>query len=85
VLTIVLAHVIDGYDVRVVQARGSFGLVVEALHVFRPSQMAAENHLHSDRAIGPFLPSPVHHAHAAAGDLVEQLIVAEIDVKLIPY
>ena len=41
-------------------------------------EFPGQDHLQGHDAVQAHLPGPVDHAHAAAGDLVEQLVVAEI-------
>ncbi len=44
-LAIVLADLVDGDDIRVLQVGGSFGLAQEALDLVRAGQGAGTNHL----------------------------------------
>ena len=61
-----------------VEVGGRLGLGVEALHVGVGGQLAGQDHLEGDDAIEADLPGLVDDAHAAAGDLLQQLVVAEI-------
>ena len=45
-------------------------------------QVAGQDHLHGDRAVEVLLPCLVDHAHAAAADLAQQLVGAEIARQL---
>src|SRR5438876_734391 len=58
--------------------RRGLRLGLEAAHVGRGRQLALENHLQRHGAVEADLPCLVHDAHAAAGDLLEQLVVAEV-------
>jgi hypothetical protein len=74
---VILADVVDGDDVGVVEVARGRRLDVEALQgVGRPRQ-AAQDHLEGDLAVDAHLPGPVDDAHAAARDLAEQLVIAE--------
>ena len=41
-------------------------------------ELAGQDHLQGDDAVEADLPGPVDDAHAAAGDLLQQLVVAEV-------
>lgn len=75
---LVLADLVDGDDVRVVEVGGGLGLGAEALDLGVAGEAAGENHLEGDGAVEADLPCPPHHAHAAARDFLEQLVVAEV-------
>lgn len=68
----------DGHDVRVLQVGGRFRLSAEAPHLLFGGQIPGADHLHGDDAIQSDLPGLVHHAHPAAPDLLQHLIIAEI-------
>ena len=78
---IVLAGVdpdfMDRDDVRMVQHRRRRGLGAKTLHERLGRELAGEDHLHRHEAIQADLPGFVHHPHAAAGDLFEQLVIAK--------
>ena len=58
------------------------GLGVEALDVGLVGELAGEDHLERDGAVEAHLPGPEDDAHAAAGDLADDLVVAEVaDVR----
>ena len=50
----------------------------EAGHVARRGQLALQDHLEGDDAVEADLPGLVDDAHAAAGDLLQQFVVAEV-------
>ena len=77
-LAVVLADLVDGHDVRVVEVGRRLRLGAEALHVGRRRQLAGQDHLEGDDAVQAHLPRLVDDAHAAAGDLLQQLVVAEV-------
>jgi hypothetical protein len=77
-LALVLAHFMDGHDVRVLETGRGFGLGTEALHELIAGEPAGKQQLHRDDAIERDLASLEDHAHAAAGDFLDQFIVAEV-------
>jgi hypothetical protein len=72
------ADLVDGHDVRVVQRGGGLGLGLEPPHVRLGRQLPGEDHFEGDRPVQADLVRPVDDAHAAAGDLPQQLVVAEV-------
>jgi hypothetical protein len=76
-LAVVLADLVDGDDVGVVERGDGLGLPAEALALLGGGQLAREDHLEGDDAVERHLARLVHHPHPAAGDLFEQLVVAE--------
>jgi hypothetical protein len=56
----------------------SFGLGAKALHVRRGSELSGEDHLQGHRPVQANLPGAIDHAHAAAGDLLQQFVIAEV-------
>ncbi len=77
-LPLVFADLEDRHDARMIEIGRGLGFGMEPFDVGRRSQLARENHLHRDDAIERHLPGLEHHAHAAAGDLFQQLVVAKI-------
>src|SRR5262249_25285285 len=75
---LVLADLVDRHDVRVVQLRRRLGLAAEALPLRLAGQLAVEDHLHRDGAVEADLAGLPDHAHAAAGDLLQKLVVAQV-------
>jgi hypothetical protein len=73
-----LADLVNRHDVRVVEVGGGFRLGVEALHVTRRRQLLGEDHLEGDDPVEALLSCLVDDAHAAAGDLLQQLVIAEV-------
>ena len=77
-LALVLADLVDRHDARMVEVRGGLGLDVEPLDVGLGGELAGEDHLERDGAVEAHLPGLVDDAHAAAGDLADELVVAEV-------
>jgi hypothetical protein len=78
VLPVMLADLVDGDDVRMIEVGRRLGLSVEALDFRFAGELAGQDHLEGDDSIEADLPGAIDDAHAAAGDLLEQLIVAEV-------
>ena len=73
-----LADLVDRHDAGMVEVGGGLGLEVEALDLVVAGELAGEDHLERDGPVQADLPGPVDHPHAAAGDLAEQLVIAEV-------
>ncbi len=69
---------VDGYDARVLEAGGSFRFRVETPDEFFAGKSAMQQHLHRYHPVQTPLPRLINHAHAAAADLPEQFVVAEV-------
>jgi hypothetical protein len=63
------------YDVRMEQPRGRLGLHLKPLQLAGAGKVAGQDHLQRDLAIEADLPRAIDHAHAAAPDLFDQLVV----------
>jgi hypothetical protein len=77
VLSLVLADFVDGDDVRVRQVGRRLRLQAEALDGSRRRQPAADDRLQRHEAIEGDLARLEDDAHPAAGNLTEQLVIAE--------
>ena len=77
-LPLMLADFVDRHDVRMVEVGGRLGLGMEPLDGALGSQLTGQNHLQGHQAMEAHLPRLIDHAHAAAGDLLQQLVIAEI-------
>jgi hypothetical protein len=78
VLALVLADLVDRDDVRMVEVGGRLRLGVKALHVGGGGQLAGQDHLERHEPVQAPLAGLVNDAHATAGDLFQQLVVAEV-------
>ena len=72
------AHFVDRHDSRMIEIRHGFCLSVKAPYVFFAGQPTGQDHLDSDDPVQTELPRLVHNAHAAASDLFQQLVIAEV-------
>jgi hypothetical protein len=78
VLSLVLADLVNGDDVRVVELGGRLRLAAKSVHLVCGGELSGEDHLQRYDAVEAALPRFVDDAHAAAGDFLQQLVVAEI-------
>ena len=77
-LALMLANFVDGHDVGVIELGGGLSLGLEPLHVSGRGQLSGQDHLEGNQPLQLDLPRLVHHAHAAACDLLQQLVFAEV-------
>ena len=82
ILPLNLPHVVDVDDVRVMEPGGGFRLALEAADHLGRGEVAGQDHFHGDRAIEPFLPGLVDHAHSTAADFAEQPVRAKVPRQL---
>ena len=68
VAALVLTDLVDGNDVRVVEARRRLRLDVKAVQLPRRRELPGQDHLEGDRPIQAHLAGLVNDAHTAAGD-----------------
>jgi hypothetical protein len=71
---LVLADVVDGADVGMIQGRGGLRLTLEALAGGRVVEVGLGEELQSDAAVKPSVLGLVDHAHAPAAQLLEDAI-----------
>src|SRR4030095_7677075 len=76
-LAVLLAHLVNGHDVRVIQVRRSLRLGAKALDQRIGRQRSADNRLQRHQAIQTDLSRLEDDAHSAASNLVEQFVLAE--------
>ena len=74
---VVLEVVVDRDDVRVAQRAGDARLAQEALGERRVGRVERAELLERDEAVEVGLAGEVHHRHAAAADLAEDLVAAD--------
>ena len=67
----------DRHDVGMVQVSRRLGLGAEPADLGLRGELARQDHLERDHAVEADLASPVDHAHAAAGQLAQELVVAK--------
>src|SRR6185503_14689336 len=71
------ADFVNGHNVRVLETGGSGGLGAKTLDEILACERPSQKHFHGDNAAQAHLPRAIDHAHPAAGDLFEQLVVAK--------
>src|SRR5206468_122748 len=74
---LVLAHFINGQNVRMIEPRCSFGFTAETNQCLLAIRVITQNALQRDDAARVSLASAINNAHPAAADLFEDLIVAK--------
>ena len=77
-LALVLADLEDRHDARMVEVGRRLGLDVEAADVGLVGELAGEDHLQRHRPVEAHLPGLEDDAHAAAGQLADDLVIAEV-------
>src|SRR5437899_4232877 len=76
-LAVMHADFVNRYDVRMLQSSRSRGFNSKTPDVFRIRVRPQQKHLHRDDASETHLAGLVNNAHAAARDLLQQLVIAE--------
>jgi hypothetical protein len=77
VLPLVTADLINGHDIGMVQLDGGLHLSAEALQLGGRGPLPGEDHLQGHQPIEPHVSGLENHPHAAPGDLLQQLVIAE--------
>ena len=77
-LALVLAHLVDWHDLRMVQVGRRLRLGAEPLHFTARREASGQDHLERDQAVERHLPGLVDDPHPAPRDLLQQLVVAEV-------
>ena len=72
----IFTHFVDGHDIRMVQAGGGFGFILEPLHVGGRRQLPGADHLQCRYAVEPDLPRLIHDSHAAPTNFLQQLVIS---------
>jgi hypothetical protein len=70
-LALVLAHFVNGDNIRVVQLGGGFGFEAKPLDERRVRKPAMQQQLEGHHAINGQLAGPVYHAHSTTPDLAQ--------------
>jgi hypothetical protein len=74
-LAIVLANVVNGDDVGMLQRRGGAGLGPKPLEEVGATELAKREQLERDHAVELELPGPVNGAHASAANFFEHFVI----------
>ncbi len=73
-----LPELVDRHDVVVLKPSGRLRLEAEAKHVRVVGELSRQTHLHRDRAVQLQIADAVDDPHAAAADLVEDLVAGDL-------
>src|SRR6266487_1583231 len=76
------AHLVDRKNVWMIQASYSFGLASETLEGLVRIGLVTQDALDSDDPAGVSLAGAINHAHAAARDLVEDFVIAQVPLRI---
>ena len=76
-LALLLADVVDGADIGMVQSGGRPGLALEAVQGLRVLGNIFRQELQSDKAVQPGVFGLVNHAHAAATELLDDAVMRD--------
>src|SRR4030095_16499409 len=72
-----LAYFINGNDVRVIQARGSFSFQPKSLKVHSSSRRVRPDNLYRDSAVETFLSCAINYSLTSASDFLQQFVIAK--------
>ncbi len=78
------ADLVDADDVRMLQGRRRHRLDPEPADVVRPGKKPVAQQLYRDFTTEPVLARPIDNTHAAARNLLDQLISCELDERQRP-
>ena len=73
-----LADVVDGADVGMVQCGSGLGFALEARERLRVAGNVFRQELQGDEAVEPSVLGLVDHTHAAAAELLDDAVVAQV-------
>ena len=73
----VLAYVIDGQDVRVIERGGRKGLLLESTKPIGVGGKGRRQHLDGDLVAEPAVGGPIDPAHSASAQLAENSVVTD--------
>ena len=77
VLLVVPAHLVDRHDARMVEVGHRLSLEIEASDVGFVGELTSQDHLERDGSVEAHLPGLENDAHAAAGNLANDLVIAD--------
>ncbi len=72
-----LGDLVDRDDIGVVEIGGELGFAEEPLSLLVAGHLAREDHLRGDEPFDRLLPGLVDDAHAAASDLLQDLVITD--------
>src|SRR2546429_533075 len=74
---LLLAHIIDGHDVRMLQLRNRQCFGAKSLPKFGTSELASREYLQGNLTVQAELKRPIDDTHSAAANFFQQLIIPE--------
>src|SRR5712691_3723809 len=77
-LLLVLADLVDGHDVRVIQAGGRLGFPLEPSYFVGAGEAARVDHFKRDSPLEADLPGAIDLAHSARTDYLAQFVIAKM-------
>ena len=77
ILALLLAHFMNGDDVRMLQTGRSRGFGAKSLDGFLARKLPGQDHFDGHDPVQADLPGLIDHAHAAAGNFFQEFVVAE--------
>ena len=75
--SVLVAHVVQGADVRMGELGDRPGLPIETLPQFFVVREVSREYLHGDHAVEPGIPGPVNLSHAAGAERLDDLVRTE--------
>ena len=75
--TVKLGDLVDRHDIGVVQIGGELGFTEKSLSLLVAGHLPGEDHFQGDKPFDRHLPGLVHDAHAAARDLLQDLVLTD--------
>ena len=77
-LVLVMAHLVDRHDPRVVEQRDGLGLVLESAELVLARELRVADQLQGDAPIQTDLPGLVDDPHPPLTENLEQFVIAEV-------
>ena len=71
------ADFVNSHDVRMPQRGDHLRFIAKPPHKIRAGKRAVQKHFQRDDAVQAQLPRPINHAHAAARNLFQQVVIAQ--------
>jgi hypothetical protein len=75
--TVIVADIVNLHYFRMLQAGNCLSLNAEAVQILLAGMGARQDHLEGDEPIRLYLPRPVHHAHAPAPQLAQNIVAGD--------
>src|SRR6185503_17422995 len=76
-----LAGLMDRHDIRMAQVSSRLGFSAKPQDLLFAGELAGEDHLQRYRPVQADLAGPVHNAHAASGNFLQQFVIAKTNTQ----